>query len=109
MKSKEEYYHIVDAYVMELESQMGKLHRNDSLLIKNGFLGWYDFIFEKLPDLASIGWLTEEQFYDILETIINHYCSGNVNNSVLDIIVDGKMNEINENIYNLIYDKPENK
>lgn len=109
MKSEEEYYHIVDVYVMALEEHMGKLHQSDSLLVQNGFLGWQNFIFVKLPDLASIGWLTEEQFYDILETIIDHYYSGHVNNSTLNDIVDGKMNEIDENIYNLIYEKQNNK
>ena len=109
MKSEEEYYHIVDIYVMALEEHMGKLHRSSSYLVQNGFLGWQTFIFKKLPQLASIGWLTEKQFYDILETIIDHYYLGNVNNSILDIIVDGKMNEIDENIYNLIYEKPANK
>jgi hypothetical protein len=102
MSSKEEYYyHIVDANVMELEEEMGKLHRSDSLLVQNGFLYWEKFLFVKMPRYASNGTLKEEEFYDILVTIVNHFYSGN-NNLELKFLVDEKMRNIKDNLYNMI-------
>jgi hypothetical protein len=102
MSTKEEYfYHIVDANVMELEEEMGKLHRSDSLLVQHGFFYWENFLFVKMPRYASNGTLKEEEFYDILGTIVNHFYSGNANNSELKCLVDEKMRNIKDNLYNM--------